>query len=77
MDFEKIREIVANQLDIDPEEITPEKSFAKDFEADSLDVVEIAMALEDEMGISIPDEEFENIKTVGDAMEVINRLTNN
>ncbi len=73
MDFERIKEIVAEQLDIDPEEITPEKSF-KDFDADSLDVVEIVMALEEEMGIEIPDEEFENIKTIGDAIEVINRL---
>lgn len=74
MEFEKIQEIIADVLKIEPEQITPEKSFEDDLGADSLDRVEIIMQLEDELGVEIPDEVAENIKTVGDAMEEIRKV---
>ena len=64
--FEKVKEIMAEQLDINPEEITEDTSFINDLEADSLDIVELIMALEDEFGIEIPDEEAENFKSISD-----------
>ncbi len=71
--FEKVAEITAEQLGIDENIITPESSFINDFEADSLDLVELMMALEEEYDIEIPDEEAEKISTVGDAVDYINR----
>jgi acyl carrier protein len=68
---EKVKEIIADRLGVDPEEVTPEASFVEDLGADSLDTVELVMALEEEFGIEIPDEDAENIKTVGDAIEYI------
>ena len=62
----KIVEIIANQLGIDQEDITPEASVVDDLGADSLDVVELIMALEEEFNIEIPDEEAEKIKSVQD-----------
>ena len=73
MDFEKVQEIIAGVLKIDKDQITPDKSFEEDLEADSLDRVEIIMQLEDVLGVEIPDEVAENIKTVGDAMEEIQK----
>lgn len=65
--FEKIKTIIAEQLGIDDlDTITLETSLVEDLEADSLDAVEVIMALEDEFGIEIPDEQAENFKTVGD-----------
>ncbi len=75
MEFEKIQEIIAGVLKIDKNQITLDKSFEDDLEADSLDRVEIIMQLEDVLGVEIPDEAAENIKTVGDAMEEIQKLT--
>lgn len=69
--FEKIRAIVANQLNVDPATITAETRF-EDLNADSLDVVEVIMALEDEFGIAIPDEAAEQIKNIGAAVDFIN-----
>ena len=63
---DKIVEIIANQLGIDQEDITPEASVVDDLGADSLDVVELIMALEEEFNIEIPDEEAEKIKSVQD-----------
>ncbi|MCJ7834240.1 acyl carrier protein [Cuneatibacter sp. NSJ-177] len=74
MEFEKIQEIIASVLKIEPELITLEKSFEDDLGADSLDRVEIIMQLEDELGVEIPDEVAENIKTVGDALEEIRKV---
>lgn len=74
MEFEKIQEIIARVLKIEPELITLEKSFEDDLGADSLDRVEIIMQLEDELGVEIPDEVAENIKTVGDALEEIRKV---
>jgi len=69
--FEKIKTIVADQLGVDPASITAETRF-EDLNADSLDVVEVIMALEDEFGIAIPDEAAEQIKNIGAAVDFIN-----
>ncbi|SFE31063.1 acyl carrier protein [Thermoanaerobacter thermohydrosulfuricus] len=74
MIFEKVRDIIAEQLGIDPEEITMESSFIDDLGADSLDIVELIMALEEEFDIEIPDEDAEKIKTVGDVLEYLSNL---
>ncbi len=71
MVFEKIKAMLAEQLDADADEMTMETNIAKDLEADSLDVVELLMTIEDEFNIEIPDEEIENIKTIGDLTEYI------
>jgi acyl carrier protein len=69
--FERVRARVAHQLGVEEETITPESSFVEDLGADSLDVVELVMALEDEFKIDIPDEQAEKIVTVGDAVAFI------
>ncbi len=69
--LEKIKEIVAEQLNVDAETITEESSFKDDLGADSLDLFELVMALEDEYSVEIPSEDLEKILTVGD---VINYL---
>ena len=70
--FEKVRSIVSEQLSIgDVDTITLETSLTEDLEADSLDAVEVIMALEDEFGIEIPDEEAENFKTIADICKFI------
>lgn len=68
---EKVIGIVSEQLQIPKEDITPEKSFVDDLKADSLDVVELVMEFEDQFKITIPDEDYEKIKTVGDAVKYI------
>lgn len=68
---EKVIAIVSQQLDIPKEDIKLESSFVDDLKADSLDVVELVMELEDEFEITIPDEDYEKIKTVGDAAKYI------
>ena len=69
--FEKILEIIADKLSIDVEEITLDSSFIDDLNADSLDIVELIMALEDELEMEIPDEDVENFKTVGDVVNYV------
>ncbi len=71
MDFEKVKEIVVDQLGADAADVTMEASFVDDLGADSLDVVELIMALEEEFNIEIPDEDAEKISTVGDAVAYI------
>ncbi len=71
MTIDKIKSILAEQLDVDAETLTMETDIAKDLNADSLDVVEILMSLEDEFSVEIPDEEIENIKTIGDLVGYI------
>jgi len=68
---EKVKEIIVDQLGVDAAEVTPEASFIEDLGADSLDTVELVMALEEEFGIEIPDEEAEKIMTVKHAVEYI------
>lgn len=68
---EKVRSIIAEQLGVKPEEVTPQASFIDDLGADSLDTVELVMALEEEFGVEIPDEEAEKLVTVGDAIKYI------
>jgi acyl carrier protein len=70
--FNEVKSIVVDKLSVDdPEKVKPEASFADDLGADSLDVVELVMALEDKFGIEIPDEDAEGIATVQDAMTYI------
>lgn len=69
--FETVKSVVAEQLGIDESEITMESSFNDDLEADSLDIVELMMALEDEFKIEISDDEAGKISTIGDVVEYI------
>lgn len=71
MVFEKIVGMLAEQLGADENDMSMDTNIAKDLGADSLDVVELLMAIDDEFGIEIPDEEIENIKTIGDLVEYI------
>lgn len=75
MVFEKVRDTIAEQLSIDLDNITMESSFVDDFGADSLDIVELIMALETEFDMEIPDEDAEKIKTVGSIVEYIRTHT--
>ncbi|HSG40973.1 MAG TPA: acyl carrier protein [Thermoanaerobaculia bacterium] len=68
---EKVKSIIVEQLGVDEEEVTLEASFTEDLGADSLDIVELVMAFEEEFGIEIPDEEAEKISNVRDAVEYI------
>ena len=67
----KVTEILCDQLDVDAEKVTMEASITDDLGADSLDVVDLVMSLEEEFNVEIPDEEVENIKTVGDIVQYI------
>lgn len=70
--FEKIKDIIVEQLDLeDADSLTMETSLKEDLDADSLDAVEVIMALEEEFDIEIPDDEAENFKTIGDIVEYI------
>ena len=71
--FEKIKEITVEQLSVDANEVTLESTFVDDLGADSLDIVELIMAFEEEFGIEIPDEVAEKIRTVRDAVELIDK----
>ena len=68
----RVREIICEHLGVGEEEVTPEASFIEDLGADSLDIVELVMAMEEEFEVEIPDEEAEHIKTVQDAVNFIN-----
>lgn len=71
MVFEKVKAILSEQFDVEEEKITGETNIADDLGADSLDVVDLLMSIEDEFEIEIPDEEVENIKTVGEMVKYI------
>lgn len=71
--FEKIRDIVVEQLGVEADAVTMESSFIDDLGADSLDIVELIMALEEEFNMEIPDEEAEKINTIGDVVEYIKK----
>ena len=74
--FEKIRALLAEQLDLDPAKITMDSDIMSDFEADSLDIVDMVMTLEDEFGIEVPDEAIENLRTVGDVVNFVDSHQN-
>lgn len=65
---EKVKSIIVEQLGVDADEVTIEASFTEDLGADSLDIVELVMAFEEEFGIEIPDEDAEKMQTIGDAI---------
>lgn len=70
-EFERITEIIVEQLGVEADEVKMESSFIEDLGADSLDIVELVMALEEEFDIQIPDEDAEKIRTVGEAVQYI------
>jgi acyl carrier protein len=72
--LERIKEIVADSLGVEIEELTNETSFKEDLNADSLDLMEIVMALEDEYSVEIPTEDLENILTLGDVVSYIEKM---
>jgi acyl carrier protein len=72
----KVKDIIVNELGVEPEKVTPEASFVDDLGADSLDTVELVMAFEEEFGIEIPDEDAEKLQTVGDAIKYIDAQQN-
>lgn len=74
MTFDKIRDIIVEQLNADSSMVTPDTNLMKDLEADSLDAVEIIMAIEEEFGIEIPDEDAEKIQLVGDLVKYVEEL---
>jgi acyl carrier protein len=67
----RVKEIIAKELEVEAKQLTPEARFIEDLGADSLDIVELVMALEEEFSIEIPDEEADKLKTVGDAMNYL------
>jgi len=75
MDFDKIKKIIVEQLGVEESDITMEASFIEDLGADSLDIVELIVALEEEFDIEIPDSDAEKMATVGDAVEYIKNIT--
>ena len=75
MVFDKLKEIIAEQLSVDEDTITPEANIQEDLGADSLDIVELIQTIEDEYDISIPDEAVEEIKTVNDIVNYIEKNT--
>ncbi|MBQ6322885.1 MAG: acyl carrier protein [Lachnospiraceae bacterium] len=77
MEFEKLQQIISEVLNVDIDEITPDTTFIDDLGADSLDVFQIIMGIEEEFDIEIPNEEAEKIVTVGDAAEAIKQVVGN
>lgn len=77
MIFDKVKEIIVEQLGVDAEDVAMESSFIDDLGADSLDIVELIMALEEEFDLEIPDEEAEKFPTVGNVVEYIKEHTEN
>ena len=67
----RVRKVLADQLNVEEDRVTPEARFAEDLNADSLDLVEAVLALEEEMGIEIPEEEMDGVKTVGQAFDLV------
>jgi acyl carrier protein len=67
----RVKEIIINELGVEPEKVSNDASFVEDLGADSLDTVELVMAFEEEFGIEIPDEDAENLQTVGDAIRYL------
>ena len=76
MEFEKLKKVIADVLNVDPDEITMETTFADDLGADSLDVFQIIMGIEEEFDIEVPPEEAEKISTVEEAVALIKSVIN-
>ncbi|MFA5637514.1 MAG: acyl carrier protein [Anaerovoracaceae bacterium] len=76
MTFEKVRDIICDQLSVPPEKVQRDTHLMKDLEADSLDAVEIIMAIEDEFEIEVPDEDAEKFQSVGDIVKYIDEKIN-
>lgn len=74
MVFEKVRRIICDQLDVEEDNVTMNSVLTDDLSADSLDLVELVMAFEDEFDLEIPDEDVENVKTVGDIVKYIEKM---
>ena len=68
---EKVKDIIVEQLGVNPEQVTPTASFIEDLGADSLDIVELVMAFEEEFSVEVPDEDAEKLQTVGDVIKYI------
>jgi acyl carrier protein len=68
---DKVKDIIVEQLGVNPEQVTPEAKFIEDLGADSLDTVELVMAFEEEFGIDVPDEEAEKLQSVGDVVRYV------
>jgi len=68
---EKVKDIIVEQLGVNPEQVTPQASSIEDLGADSLDIVELVMAFEEEFGVEVPDEDAEKLQTVGDVVKYI------
>ena len=75
MIFERVREIICSQLDLDEDRVTMDSNILEDFDADSLDLVDLVMSFEDEFGIEVPDYQTENFHTVGDIVRYIEENT--
>jgi len=75
MIFDKVKSIIADQLDVEEDKITQNSNIQDDLGADSLDIVDLVMSFEDEFDIEIPDDQVENIKTVGDIVKYIEENT--
>ncbi|NOT34470.1 MAG: acyl carrier protein [Candidatus Eisenbacteria bacterium] len=68
---DRVKEIIAKELEVDLKQVNPDAKFIEDLGADSLDIVELVMALEEEFGLDIPDEDADKLRTVGDAMNYL------
>ena len=68
---DRVKEIIGKELEVEPKDLAPDKKFIEDLGADSLDIVELVMALEEEFGLDIPDEDADKLKTVGDALNYL------
>lgn len=73
MVFERIRSILCDQLDLEEDQVTMESDILEDLEADSLDVVDLVMTMEDEFSVEVPDDQIENFKTVGDIVRYVEK----
>ncbi len=71
MVFDKVKDIIVDQLDVDEDKVKMEASISEDLGADSLDIVDLVMSLEEEFDVEIPDDQVENVKTVGDIVKFI------
>ncbi|MGI6556610.1 acyl carrier protein [Pseudoramibacter porci] len=69
--LDQVKNIIAEQLGVSEDEISEDSNLVEDLDADSLDIVELVMAFEDEFGVKVPDDQLENIKTVGDIIKIL------